>query len=211
MFSDHLSCLATLSLSPRLCLTVYFSTNSQSAWACCPFIKQTTMRPLTRLLASALQRSSALASSSTSFRSLASPVATHCQVFISVHFRTLHATMWGVKFVYGQVVCVLYMYVYVPLHIKNNNNNSGLGLGQSVDTTLMTTRILSGTDQGQRQRRRDAPRCPMRCKLAQIVAYKLFCMCRTCMKVCVCIENKNIAQLKFHCCTSHIRTDKEHS
>lgn len=169
------------------------------------------MRPLTRLLASALQRSSALASSSfSSFRLLPSPVATHCQVFISVHFRTLHATMWGVKFVYGQVVCVLYMYVYVPLHIKNNNKSSELEPGQSVDTTLMTTRILSGPDQGQRQRERGAPRCPMRCKLAQIVAHKLFCMCRTWMKVCVCIENKNIAELKFHCCTSHIRTDKEH-
>lgn len=43
----------SLFLSPFLCLTVNFSTNSQSACACCPFIKQTTMRPLTRLLASA--------------------------------------------------------------------------------------------------------------------------------------------------------------
>lgn len=55
-----------------------------------------------------------------------------------------------------------------------------------------------------------APRCPMRCKLAQIVAHKLFCMCRTwmkvcewCVSVCECVENKNIAELKFHCCTPH--------
>lgn len=157
-FSDHYGRLATelpppfsLFLAPSLSVCLCdFSTNFPACPASlpepvrCPFITLTTMRPFTRHLATALLRPPCTLPPSSS---------ACCQLphrLPSVYFRPLQdSSRHNVRCkvcLWSSGLCFIYMYVYVPLHIKRQQQlrwRLRLVLGQSVDTTLMTTRILS--------------------------------------------------------------------
>lgn len=142
------------------------------------------MRPLTRLLASALQCTRLLLLLLHSLVAFAS-----CHTLPSVYFSPLQdSSRHNVRCkvcLWSSGLCFIYVRVCATTYKKQQQEQrTGAGAVCWHDTNDHSDLIWPGP--GTTATKRGAPRCPMRSKLAQIVAHKLFCMCRTWMKVCVC-------------------------
>lgn len=168
------------------------------------------MRPLTRLPASALQCTRLLLLSLVAFAS--------CHTLPSVYFSPLQdSSRHNVRCkvcLWSSGLCFIYVRVCATTYKKQQQEQrTGAGAVCWHDTNDHSDLIWPGP--GTTATRTRCPTLPNALQVGancctQIVLHVPHLNEGVCVQVCVCIENKNIAELKFHCCTSHIRTDKEH-